>query len=79
MTLKAEANSGSGAMFVEAARRFFNLEEKPVLSSPDETDEGAVLNSSTALVPIGDSSGSQVESATKRPGENPSKKAQADL
>jgi glutamyl-tRNA reductase len=29
VTLKAEANSSGGAMFVEAARRFFCLEEAP--------------------------------------------------
>lgn len=35
VTLKAEANSSDGAMFVEAARRFFCLEEAPTGRSGD--------------------------------------------
>ncbi len=35
VTLKAEANSSGGAMFVEAARRFFCLEEAPTGRSDD--------------------------------------------
>jgi glutamyl-tRNA reductase len=45
VTLKSEVNSSSGAAFVEAARRFFNLESRP---SPDAGGESSVEPSSCA-------------------------------
>jgi glutamyl-tRNA reductase len=40
VTLKAEANSSGGAAFVEAARRFFNLDEAPTGQSDDSNRNG---------------------------------------
>ena len=41
VTLKAEANSGDGAMFVEAARRFFSLDEIKSADAPVSVVEEA--------------------------------------
>ncbi|HAN92032.1 MAG TPA: glutamyl-tRNA reductase, partial [Nitrospira sp.] len=38
VTLKAEAKSSSGAAYVDAARRFFNLEETPAVYPPGQAD-----------------------------------------
>ena len=38
VTLKAEANSSGGATYVDAARRFFNLEETPAVYPPGPSD-----------------------------------------
>jgi glutamyl-tRNA reductase len=47
VTLKAEATSSSGAAYVDAARRFFNLEDTPA-AYPAGEGEGADLRAETA-------------------------------
>lgn len=49
VTLKSEVNSDSGAAFVEAARRFFNLDQPS--GSSDIVDEGAI-DPSRYLTPL---------------------------
>ena len=49
VTLKSEANSASGSMFVEAARRFFNLDDFPT-SVPIADADSDDLRSSDPLI-----------------------------
>ncbi len=46
VTLKAESTSGGGAMFIEAARRFFGLDEPAGVGRPDAASPGAALEES---------------------------------
>lgn len=43
VTLKAESTSGGGAMFIEAARRFFGLDEQAGAGRPDAASTQATL------------------------------------
>jgi len=44
VTLKAESTSGGGAMFIEAARRFFGLDDPSAPGRPGETSSAAALD-----------------------------------
>jgi glutamyl-tRNA reductase len=46
VTLKAESTSGGGAMFIEAARRFFGLDEPAAADRPADTSSAAALDES---------------------------------
>ncbi|MBI5777180.1 MAG: glutamyl-tRNA reductase [Nitrospirae bacterium] len=46
VTLKAESTSGGGAMFIEAARRFFGLDDPAVAGRPGDTSPAAALDES---------------------------------
>jgi glutamyl-tRNA reductase len=44
VTLKAESTSGGGAMFIEAARRFFGLDDPTAPGRPSDTSSAATLD-----------------------------------
>jgi glutamyl-tRNA reductase len=46
VTLKAESTSGGGAMFIEAARRFFGLDDPAAAGRPVDTSSAATLDES---------------------------------
>lgn len=50
ITLKTEANSANGMAFVEAARRFFNLEDRPPTGLPGSESESGECTSSSPVV-----------------------------
>ncbi|MGH7232242.1 MAG: glutamyl-tRNA reductase [Nitrospiraceae bacterium] len=50
VTLKSEANSASGSMFIEAARRFFHLDDLP--EAPPVTDTGEETNLSDPVASV---------------------------
>ncbi|HNI20281.1 MAG TPA: glutamyl-tRNA reductase, partial [Nitrospira sp.] len=47
VTLKAEATSSSGAAYVDAARRFFSLEDAPAAYPPAQTEVQEVSEDSS--------------------------------
>jgi glutamyl-tRNA reductase len=53
VTLKSEANSASGSMYVEAAKRFFSLDQDRLASGlPDETEDGGEGKAGRPRVPV---------------------------
>jgi glutamyl-tRNA reductase len=71
VTLKAEANSASWTMFVEAAKRFFNLDSPPLAGGPDEApvaDEAEEGSSPVPPVSVADCPGSEPGSERDVPG-----------
>jgi glutamyl-tRNA reductase len=52
VTLKAESTSGGGAMFIEAARRFFGLDDQGIVGSPGAASSEAMSDEQdSAVVP----------------------------
>ncbi len=51
VTLKAESTSGGGAMFIEAARRFFGLDDPAAAGRPGDTSSAAALDEPDSAEP----------------------------